>query len=38
MTYIKWTGDYGYKESWIRDASSGTTIDATTADWHVATH
>ena len=29
------TGDYGYKEYWVRDAS-GTTIDATTADWHIA--
>ena len=29
------TGDYGYKEYWVRNAS-GTTIDATTADWHIA--
>ncbi len=29
------TGDYGYKEYWVRDAS-GTAIDATNADWHIA--
>jgi len=29
------TGDYGYKEYWVRNAS-GATIDATTADWHIA--
>jgi Ca2+-binding RTX toxin-like protein len=29
------TGDYGYKEYWVRDAS-GTTVDASNADWHVA--
>ena len=29
------TGDYGYKEYWVRDAS-GTTIDASAADWHIS--
>ena len=29
------TGDYGYKEYWVKDAS-GTMIDASTADWHIA--
>ena len=35
MVFITLTGDYGYKEYWVRDAS-GTTVNATTADWHIA--
>ncbi len=35
MAYINLTGDYGYKEYWVRDAS-GTTVNATHADWHIA--
>ena len=29
------TGDYGYKEYWVKSAP-GTTIEASNADWHVA--
>ena len=35
MSTITLTGDYGYKEYWVRDAS-GTTVNATNADWHIA--
>ncbi len=35
MAYINLTGDYGYKEYWVRNAS-GTTFNATKADWHIA--
>lgn len=35
MAYLTLTGDYGYNEYWLRDAS-GTTITATNADWHIA--
>src|SRR4030095_2635249 len=30
------TGDYGYGEYWVKGAAPGTTVDATTADWHIA--
>ena len=36
MALLTLTGDFGYKESWFKNVSSGTTVDATTADWHVA--
>ena len=35
MAYITLSGDYGYKDYWVRDAS-GTTFNANTADWHVS--
>lgn len=35
MAYVTLTGDYGYNEYWVRNASN-TTVDATTADWHIA--
>jgi Ca2+-binding RTX toxin-like protein len=35
MAYVTLNGDYGYGEYWLKGAT-GTTIDATTADWHVA--
>ena len=37
MALLTLTGDYGYTEYWLRN-TSGTTITATNADWHVATH
>ena len=36
MANVTLTGDYGYKEYWVRNAASGMTVDATTADWHIA--
>lgn len=36
MAYVTLTGDYGYNEYWLMNAASGTTVDATTADWHIA--
>ena len=35
MAILTLTGDYGYKDYWLRDAS-GTTITATNAEWDVA--
>jgi hypothetical protein len=35
MAYVTLTGDYGYKEYWIKNASD-TTYDATSADFHIA--
>ena len=35
MAIVTLTGDYGYKEYWIKNASS-TTFDATNADFHIA--
>jgi hypothetical protein len=35
MATVTLTGDYGYKEYWIKSVS-GTTYDATNADFHVA--
>jgi len=36
MAYVTLNRDYGYNEYWLRNAASGTVIDATTADWHIA--
>jgi len=35
MANVTLTGDYGYKEYWIR-STSGATYDATNADFHIA--
>ena len=35
MTNVTLSGDYGYAEYWVRNAS-GTTVDARAADWHIA--
>ena len=37
MALLTLTGDYGYTEYWLRN-TSGTTINATNAEWDVTTH
>ena len=36
MADVTLTGDYGYGEYWLKNATAGTVIDARTADWHIA--